>query len=444
MNLFFLNDDVLGIILLHVSCRDALHLAMTCRAGQATAMPHALADVAFLYYSPTSAERITKFCNFMLADIANRMPCLRTLKLSGKALWGDEASVRSMVELLGHTTRLTELYLHDAAQLLVMQPSIADAIAALTTLDIVRMTASAVQCDFLARFSSRPRRLELELLHGATMYLNDIRTSILPSNLAGSVEEIFLDKCVCIAENSDTKGIIFPRMRKLVVSGTINDLSALARLFPQVESVHFMGNVSGADEQSAAWTHLDHVKVGTYLAFRLACPVRRVDLLYQMGLSTSQSVMAAFVGGMAPAVLLCAMEQRSVHHWMTAMATYMPALRYLHMAIPALDGPLINETFPIIAELPLVGISLGYTILKPSSVDGQWATSLASKIAGLIPALQFVGVHRENYSSTHSDDLEKVTWYRVLTRQGGSVQVQQQSEWEGNATLRQLLNISWE
>ncbi|KAF9798518.1 hypothetical protein IEO21_10707 [Rhodonia placenta] len=407
-------------------------------------MPRALAEAEFLYYSPTSAERITKFCNFMLADIANRMPCLRTLKLSGKALWDNEASVRAMVELLGCTTRLTELYLHDAAQLFVMQPSLADAIAALTTLDIVRMTASAVQCDLLARFSSRPRRLELELLHGAAIHLNDIRTSNLPPNLAGSVEEMFLNRCVCLAENSDVKGIIFPHVRKLVISGPIDDLSALASVFPQVASVHFMANVFGAEEQTAAWTHLDHVKVGMYPAFRLACPVRRVDLLCQMGLNTSQSILEEFVGHMAPAVLLCAVEQRSIHKWMTAMATHTPALRYSHMAMPTLDGLLIDETFPIIAGLPLVGISLGYTLLKPPFVDEQWATSLARQVASLIPALQFVGVNRKDYSSTHSDDLEKITWYRVLTRRGGSVQVQQQCEWEGNATLRQLLNITWE
>ncbi|KAH9835115.1 uncharacterized protein C8Q71DRAFT_908323 [Rhodofomes roseus] len=456
-SLFSLNDDVLSIILAHLSTRDACQLTMTCRTGHALAMPQFLSEVKFLCISPRSAGRIRQFCAFMLADPERRIPCLRTLRLLGPAFalpesMGPDGSANLRYEcpchlsrVLQQASRLRALHLWNAAALLRASDGCCfpDALAGLPALDVVHTHGRPWACALLARTASRPRALHLHAERGlARPPTSDFAAgSHLPALLSAALEELRLQQCVALAENLYHASVIFPRLRTLTLSGYCAALASIASVFPALRTLRLQDVTFAAGQPIAAWPVLEGLQTNGDLAMPLVGRVRRLELQVSLNVHERMPLFVALLQRTTPAVLFCTVAHNRVAEWMKEVAGAAPGLRYLHLALQSLDARLVTSCAAALGDAPLKGVSFGYTARLPFERDERWAASLALKVAACVPSVQYVGFNVQGFSSVVYNDLDAVTWYNVDRAQRGA-QVERLTDWRAEQVLGELLVAS--
>ncbi|EPS93202.1 hypothetical protein FOMPIDRAFT_98082 [Fomitopsis schrenkii] len=88
MALFSMNDDVVLLVLAELAPQDARQLIMTSHAGYELFFLRQVDLTGQSGPTQTNAERMRKFCEFMLADPDRRIPYLRVLRLNGSTFAG--------------------------------------------------------------------------------------------------------------------------------------------------------------------------------------------------------------------------------------------------------------------------------------------------------------------------------------------------------------------
>ncbi|KAH9933873.1 uncharacterized protein B0H18DRAFT_982413 [Fomitopsis serialis] len=454
MDFFSLNDDVLSIILAHLSTRDACQLTMTCRAGHAVAMPQFLREVKFLCISPRSAERIRQFCAFMLADPDRRIPCLRTLRLLGPAFSLREEEEREgegtwryecpchLSRVLQHATRLRELHLWAAGDLLQASDCFIDALAGLPALDVVHMHGRPWACQLLYRMAARPRTVHLhaERLARRGLPASDFAGIHFPAPLSAALEDLRLQQCIALAENLFHASIIFPALRTLTLSGYCAALASIASVFPGLKCLRLQDVTFAAEQPIAAWTELACVQTNGDLGIPLVCKVRRLELHVSLNVHERMPLFVSLMQRATPTVLFCTVAHNRVAEWMDGLAGAARGLRYLHLALQSLDETLITSCAAVLGDVALKGLSFGYTGRLPSAGE-PCASSLARKVAACVRSVEFVGFNMRGYASVVYNDLDAVTWYAVGREQGG-VDVERLTDWRAQKALRELSGVT--
>lgn len=94
MALFSMNDDVVLLVLAELAPQDARQLIMTSHAGYELFFLRQVDLTGQSGPTQTNAERMRKFCEFMLADPDRRIPYLRVLRLNGSTFAGPGTQVQ--------------------------------------------------------------------------------------------------------------------------------------------------------------------------------------------------------------------------------------------------------------------------------------------------------------------------------------------------------------
>ncbi|EED85164.1 predicted protein [Postia placenta Mad-698-R] len=155
-------------------------------------------------------SRVTAFCRFVLADVAQRAPCIKVLRLSGLAFLQvtvaeddpdgavgnrilralhnnvfnyvfkneivefqrDYSSAVLFADVLRHATGVKNLYLRDVDEVLEGQPSLADAFANLPHVEAVMLDQGPglPPIQMMSRMTSSPRELEVGDWYGKPTY----------------------------------------------------------------------------------------------------------------------------------------------------------------------------------------------------------------------------------------------------------------------------------
>ena len=378
MALFALNEDVLSLILTELTQQDARQLLTTCHAGYDSAMPYFLRKVEFNEWSRSRtlapAERIRVFCEFMLADPDRRIPCLRVLWLDGfafaetSARMGQSGWERSyscpchLSRVLRLATGLRELSLRHADELLaaVDRDCFFDALAALPSLDIIRLDGQPSACELLSRTMSRPRNLRVSSGGGTRPHRSGAFTGVhLPANLSECLLELHFLGSVILAENLYPAGIVFPRLRTLTARfGFCASLANIAGAFPNLCTLNLHKVTFAVDQPPAIWpSGLDCVRLeadpGLTPALPLACRVRRLELITAITQSENQPFFATLLNSLTPAILFLAVKHANVAPLTTEIPHVASGLKYLHLVLRSLDEELVVRVLsPCVVETP--------------------------------------------------------------------------------------------
>ncbi|KAL6297876.1 hypothetical protein BKA93DRAFT_119532 [Sparassis latifolia] len=180
MSLVDLNLDVLDTIVSLLSSADALRLSATARGLYSIAIRQATLDVRL-----NGPWRCLTFCYFVAKGPA-RVSSMRSLAVGHRAykfpdIWhiaNGDLICAAFVRTLEHATKLRCIDL-SCAEIILADTRLASALANLLylediTLDDIGDTALTV----LSQLRSKPRRLEISMLHDIK-----ITMSIIPSNL---------------------------------------------------------------------------------------------------------------------------------------------------------------------------------------------------------------------------------------------------------------------
>ncbi|OBZ77909.1 hypothetical protein A0H81_02130 [Grifola frondosa] len=492
MNFLSLNEDVLIYILSLISPKDAKNLGMTCRDSYAITMPRFLSSVALNpfpsypvawraihdRFKPSGLARARLFCNFMLADVEHRAPCLKELVLSPSAFlqsfstdpeigfesfWVGYSSMNSsdyfcgadFAKVLCHATRLKKIRIEYPEFIFATFPCILDALAALTSLEIIDLYYFGQNSlDLLQRMASRPQKLELLTEGQDTPYDEAYLRNFMPS-----LQVLRLSGCAEMLESYDADAR-WPLVHSLTLSGSTQRLSmsTLVRAFPSLRFVYFNCNLLEDMQQSACWSNLDHVELDSFVP--LSFTVRRLcfrsglmrPLLSWEGAPDALAQVASLIKRTSPVVLtfFLPLYRREIGQICDALS----GVRYLQVVVKRhvinsygyeIEAWIITS-IALFAKQPLLGICF--------CVDAPFATSgprkycpldpprlqkLAESIAIIIPSLQYAGL-----DLTGGTDEYTTTWFRVVSRGPfleESPRVQRLTQEEGLVIEEQLLNL---
>ncbi|KAL6301689.1 hypothetical protein BKA93DRAFT_828025 [Sparassis latifolia] len=166
--LSLLNDDVLLAIISHLATHDALSLSATTRVLHGLATRHALSSVTIHF---RDAAHFKIFCRYLLADIPNRLYCVRRLEINAEACDGPDMLDVTVPALLADPLekirpgQLQALVLYQPEFIIGGESRIQVAISALPELIELRLEdfAGVKYIQSLVGFSPVLRKLALEL-----------------------------------------------------------------------------------------------------------------------------------------------------------------------------------------------------------------------------------------------------------------------------------------
>lgn len=353
MSLLALNLDVLDLVLAHVRPYEALQLtrAMTCRAAHGVAMPRALSEVFITaHWGLVDPSPVRSFCKFMLADPGRRPPLLKAFTFEESAFhctssagWPWEPheceDASSLAHVIQLATRLRSINLHLSSHLFTANAALADAVAGLHNLDIIRFDdADAVTLNVLSRMKSRPRYVDVEILEyrynnkdivpclgpfirGRHHFLENFTESLIELKLSGYPD-------IVATLEPDT---VWSCVKHLHLCGEINSLLTIARAFPRVGILELDGFIRGAVAPNQ-WSDLHFVR--TRQPLQLSCPIRRLELedylspISRMGTGDLRDpITVRLLQDASPVVLNCYLRGAISHTVLLSLTS----LRFLHI-----------------------------------------------------------------------------------------------------------------
>lgn len=249
----------------------------------------------------------------------------------------DSSSLAQVIQL---AARLRSLNLEPSSHLFTARAALADAVAGLHDLDIIKFdNANAVTLDVLSRMESRPRHVNVEIpeylydddgdaipgfghfIHGRHRFLENFTESLVHLKLSGYVD-------IVETLEPDT---VWSVVKHLYLSGDINNLSTIARAFPRLRNLEVDGYSWGAVAPNQ-WSDLDFVR--TRRGLQLSCPIRRLELNYLPGPLSSMglddfwnSITVRMLQEASPVVLKCYLS-RAIPH---IMLLSLKSLRFLQI-----------------------------------------------------------------------------------------------------------------
>ncbi|KAH9940695.1 hypothetical protein B0H21DRAFT_572493 [Amylocystis lapponica] len=176
MSLLALNYDVLSLVLHMVSPRDASQLALASHHAYDIAMPRFLSEATLggVFYKPqcSATRQLTQFCEFMLANVPERLVHLQRLQIMRDAVrrrvngsWVvDTACVTLLTALLARAVHLQKVTIWGMDALFSAHPPIADALAGLPYLRSACLGGDVPALPTLAH--ALPRVTALQFIEG--------------------------------------------------------------------------------------------------------------------------------------------------------------------------------------------------------------------------------------------------------------------------------------
>ncbi|KAH9830149.1 uncharacterized protein C8Q71DRAFT_380248 [Rhodofomes roseus] len=456
-----LNDDVLNIILSLLPPSDAGKLACTCRLAYFHATPRFLSDVTLgLHFHRRPKSQIASFCNFVLADVSNRVDFLRKLDLrrdafpwieveiagpvgnprSGRAYMVDYSMAGLLAEVVQQAVRLDEVYIAGADPLLASEPRLVDALASrprLRHLSLEKCGSASLEC--ISRLSGAVRSLAVSIddqyVRESSLY-HDLSAF---TRVAKTLAALELDDAVFLTNDLDPD-FVLPSVRQLTLRGWA-DLSEILHILPNLRAFHLHTCRFKAAPLSSSLVDLPDTQLDelvTDAPVPLTCAVRRVELQFNAFL---QHNALAMLERMDPVVLSChagwSLPARSV-------ARLLPSLRFLelHVKWRIADGvpespreAWLISLVSVFRPLKLTGLCLrigpGVMVEHATAIDPD---ALVRDVASACNhALQYVGL---SFAVATSSTMWW-RWIRMDTVEAHP-QLERLAEWEGELIERQL------
>ncbi|KAF9809123.1 hypothetical protein IEO21_07558 [Rhodonia placenta] len=297
-----LNEDIWFHIIYLVTPADALSLSAVCKEARPFARRRSLSEIHL------HSRNFDKICNFLLADISDRLHWVRDLTLAVD-IFEPEASlslyqfdleaggnvkfewVPVFLKILQLSDNLRRLSIYGTELLLRMEPAIGDALVALTGLTSLELNyAGSHTIRTLARLQSTVRHLIVHhvkagntvrnyheyMTHGVTFSgVETIEFGDLVSESYPHTKNVYLDRQ-------------WPNVRHLTLSqGCLISLSTCARLLPGIRSLH-LKSAPGYDPHGLPlWPNLDFVWIqcrDLHYITEINCPVHFLKLRDDTGL----------------------------------------------------------------------------------------------------------------------------------------------------------------
>lgn len=369
-----LNPDVFIFLLTLLDPLDALRVAMTSHRAYPLAIKRFHSDVRLGFSdnpSRSGPEQIIQFCNYMLAD-PERATHLKSLSIGSggftrivqersRDTWEfDPSCAVELAQLLRKADRLKQVLIYDYESVVQAQPILGEAMEELPNLhDLSFKHVGHASLKTVSCLNSKLRKLEFGLWKGGPLTSTDAKPFV---NLNETLETLTLRSCSCLMENVG-RDYVWPRVRSLILGGRVPRLSTLVHAFPDARCIEFAEGCSVArdEEPVSYWDLLDSLETSLPLPF-FACPVRRVKLSYVLGSGNARTVheciekTLAFLERTNPVVFSCKVTQALSATRMTSLATAMPELRFLELALHQED--LCSDEVALEFERWIVSVSI--------------------------------------------------------------------------------------
>lgn len=466
MALLALNHDVLFEILSQTDSRSALNLSMVSRKAYDLSLPQALSDVTL----SRSQNQVRSFCQFILADLQNRLPYLRQLTIECTSFGVarhiefhktvDFSAASDIAELLAKAKRLNRLSIACFEGLIAYEPRISIAVCGIPDLaDLALHNCGHLTVAMLPSLRSRPRRLAF------TSLFNRSLPSFFHRLIAvDSIETLELSH-LSLTDGSQPHEEIheipcMPSVRSLILKGCTARMSLFVRAMPNLRSLHI------SDVYSKVDGHSDHLKSGCWqgLAFlrgnvpdfrqwNVVCPVRQVQLdLTAFHYPDALSV----IRHTSPVVLSLPMETKLIDTTFWGdFITATPRLRYLEVCLDEGRQQKLNDWMNIVPNIlgnsSIVALSLCVrrthvmgSRQEPCNKEELRSTvfrRLPERIRTTIPHLRYIGVSLANKGENPFDGRGIVpVWWRI-----GSARELVPVPSDSSADMRErLLNADYE
>ena len=346
LHLLGLNNDVLKAIIDFCPIDDTLQLALTCKAAYSVAMPHIVSDVSIGDPgSDDGPDRLQKFCQFML-DKPQLSRSLRALRLldgafartsstGGRSGWGaDFSSASILTKVLSAATNLRVLQIRDAEPLFQSDPAVYEAIAKLTSLEVLSLYYIGNTClKAISQLNSKLHVIENGLWKDGPRPQGDVTPF---GRYVDSLKHIRLWECGCMLE-SVIERHVWPDVHTLDIGGRIAKISELARAFPNLRRLTFHLEFSVKQETGpvVCWPELDYLETSAPIPL-FPSRVRRLQLQYPIGArSGSQNDLKTLplMEKTNPVVLSVTMSHTVSETFLGRMKSSMPSLRYLELVV---------------------------------------------------------------------------------------------------------------
>ncbi|GBE89372.1 hypothetical protein SCP_1600330 [Sparassis crispa] len=451
-HLLSLNEDTLFAVISHLSTNDALLLSATTRVLHDLATRHALSSVKIRF---RDAAHFKTFCRYLLADIPNRLYCVRRLEVNAEACDGPDMLDVTVPPLLadllekirpGH---LQALVLYQPEFIIGGESRIQAAISALPELVELRLEdfAGVKSVQSLVGFSPVLRKLALKL--DFQVQIGDVLAGIshmqqLESLELSGGEPPFLEPII-------DAGLRLPTVRYLHLSSICD--SVFVHSFPNVRRFRledFYHWSAGSQSGVRGWQRLDYVCTAFMALQRwmLACPIHWLDLMaFEMYPETPEfdEMCAVLQKQIRPAVLSLRVVEEVSDSW-TCLIDTLPDTRCLELVIYNAEEPHADQMklgqidFPALLarqnimyiqiyldsvatakhpEVVLSGKTGSHTPLSLSTIAELDATMAAKahRLACSIPSLKYIALgwrRPENDAELDFPPTVRASWWRVV------------------------------
>ncbi|KAI0640701.1 hypothetical protein C8Q79DRAFT_920935 [Trametes meyenii] len=331
-----LNDDILALLIPFLSTRDSLAYGATCSFLRRLAVRHAVRDVSF-----GSAEKLTMFCAFMLAQPLVRLPYLRRLTLmpsvvgSLPSTLAKSASSVTVAALVSRAFNLKYLCIHSAESLLSSEPLLARAVE-------LHLRATSLQLS----------------TYGATT-----QATLLALRCAPTMKTLVLSDADHRFLRPPAQNIIFPSLPSLktLVLDHIEALPPLATLpilTPSLNTLHIRGvTFKDADPPAESWWDALHTLRGDIPSLVSLCvprPLRclQVEAILDNERGWDPGPLYEVLRRASPLCLSIGMRADVKQPLWRTYATAVPRLRFIEVIVEcdSHDGDDFQQWLPNISE----------------------------------------------------------------------------------------------
>ncbi|KAH9830975.1 uncharacterized protein C8Q71DRAFT_316422 [Rhodofomes roseus] len=441
-----------------VARRDVLQFAFTCKEAYACALPSILRDVSLSHRTKIEAsEQLQAFCNYVLAHLSQRAPCIRSLTIGAPVFKGlqvyfkpDFALTSDVARILALATGLRVLTVRGAERLFSNAPSqVVAAITSLKNLAEIRFEdyAGPHALRILSEMASRPAVVRLSSFDAPNCRLVPGRHHLL-YNLTQSLVTLTLVNNLDLIQVLEP-GVVWPAVRHLTLGGVrdVASLPALARAFPEVRKLEVYARCIDEKIGRDLWTRLESVSLDRPVP--ICRPVRNVELVGSDWVQEQLCLAVEMMMSMAPTSLTC----RDADYWAVAQLVKCAArtvrfVKFVHakntqsegaykLGGPcSVEGWLDSHYFNTLGQAPLNALVVPVDTVYLDALGDQSAMhssarkavvilDIACGIAARIPTVVHIGLDLGHHPSGGQ------RWYKVVSRDAHHLRLEALREREG-------------
>ncbi|KZS99953.1 uncharacterized protein LAESUDRAFT_765060 [Laetiporus sulphureus 93-53] len=444
MALLSLNYDVLSEIVAQTDAKSALKLSMASRKAYDIGLPQALSCITL----SRSQRQISAFCQFVLADPQNRLPCLRELIIESPAFGvarhiefqrnADFSAAAELADVLEGAHRLKVLSIACFEDLVAKEPRVGSAVCALPDLtDLGLHNCGQAAIALLPRLRSSPHKVSITILFDKK--LPTLFQRLVHLRHLESLEISNLD----VSDGSQPHGEIHelpivPSVHSFTLKGSTARMSLFVKAMPNLRDLHISDVYTKVEEDS------DHLKDGCWMRLaqlRANVPdLRCWKFVYpvgwlQLGLTAYHYDDAVnTVSRCSPIVLSLPVETKVDATFWTRLVTAAPRLRHLEIC---LDEGKLRKLNWWIDNIPQILGTLSITSLFICVRHTHWVDSpmecpksdwlndascrrLQEHILASMPSLQYVALAIATKGEDPFESSSRIhpSWWRIRNDSG--------------------------